>query len=298
MKTGVLRGLGMLLLGLPLQAADEAPAERDYVRFVEDETSSRLETAVHTFTNAAGVRVDLVGAVHIADKAYFESLNERFKGYEAVLFELVGGPESLKAKRGGQAAEGGGNLAWVGMFQQWLQTKLGLSFQLQEVDYEATNFVHADMDVEGFLATQEEKKENFLGLWLKAAKAQAELAKDQPSGKKQPGLAQILEWMMSDDSEGELKRVIGREFDSVENLMAGIEGDGGTVIIGERNRVVVEVLKKEMAAGKTKLAVFYGAAHLPDLEDKLEAQGFRPGPVEWETAWDIPAAEDGDNAKN
>jgi hypothetical protein len=271
---------------IPTLAAEED--ERDYVRFVEEGDDARLETAIHRFQRSDGLTVDLIGAVHIGDKAYYEALNERFKSYGAVLYELVGGPESLKRKRAGESAAGG-NLAWVGMFQTWMQSKLGLSLQLEEIDYEAPNFVHADMDVQGFLDSQEDKQESFLGLWWKAVQVQGEMASEEPSGRKQPGLAKILEWMMSNDSSGELKRVLGREFDGVERLIAGIEGDQGTVIIGERNRVVLEVLQREIGAGKKTLAVFYGAAHLPDLAAKLEVVGFKSVREEWETAWDIPS---------
>lgn len=296
------------LLGMSSGAAENLaePSERDYIRFVEKagiKGAAALETAVVSLVNADGIEVDLVGAVHIADQSYFEALNERFKGYEVVLYELVGGPESLKAKRQQQKAESaqaggdsatsaGGNLVWVGALQEWMQTKLGLSSQLMEVDYEAENFVHADMDVEGFLDTQKEKKESFLGLWLKAVRAQSDLAEAAPGGKQQPGLAKILEWMMKDDGADELKRMVGREFDSVEALMAGVEGDGGTVIIGERNRVVVEAVQEEMAQGRKRIAVFYGAAHLPDLERRLGEIGFEATGSEWMKAWEIPASEE------
>lgn len=39
----------------------EAPAkENSFIRFVEDETSGRLQTAVTTYENAGGVKVELV----------------------------------------------------------------------------------------------------------------------------------------------------------------------------------------------------------------------------------------------
>ena len=297
-------GLGLsVTFGAVAAGAQEGGSvseSRDYLRFVEEdgaEGEARLQTAIVSFKNEAGDRVDLVGAVHIADRVYFQALNERFKGYDVVLYELVGGPEALKMKRAsvanGSVPEGGGNLAWLGVMQQWMQTKLGLSSQLMEVDYDAPNFVHADMDVEGFLETQKEKKESFLGLWLKAVRAQAELAEADGGGKQQPGLAKILEWMTKEGGADELKRVVGREFDDVEALMAGVEGDGGTVIIGERNRVVIEAIQKELAEGKETVAVFYGAAHLPDLERRLGGIGFVAEQSEWVTAWQIGSVTEG-----
>jgi hypothetical protein len=83
--------------------------------------------------------------------------------------------------------------------------------------------------------------------------------------------------------------MVGREFDSVENLMAGIESGNGTAIIGERNRHALDVMKKQIESGKKHLAIFYGAAHLPDMEQRLLKQGYKLQKSEWLKAWDLPA---------
>ena len=78
-------------------AAGKVPAsksvapEHDYVRYTGDNQRGRLETVVVTLQNAAGAKVDLIGAVHIADAAYYQALMHLFTGYEALLFELVDG---------------------------------------------------------------------------------------------------------------------------------------------------------------------------------------------------------------
>jgi len=74
----------------------------------------------------------------------------------------------------------------------------------------------------------------------------------------------------------------------VEDIMTGIETGGGTVLVGERNRVALEVMTKQIAAGKKRLAIFYGAAHLADMEERLLQQGFKRVKVEWLKAWDLP----------
>ena len=43
----------------------------------------------------------------------------------------------------------------------------------------------------------------------------------------------------------------------------------------------------EMKNGKKKLAIFYGAAHCPDLEKRLLAQGYTRKGESWVTAWDL-----------
>ena len=37
----------------------------------------------------AGVTVDLIGAIHIGDKVYFQKLDNSFKKYDALLYEMV-----------------------------------------------------------------------------------------------------------------------------------------------------------------------------------------------------------------
>ena len=268
--------------------AESKPAATDYVRWVDTETEEGLQTASVRFTREDGATVDLVGAVHIADKAYFEDLNRRFKTYDAVLYELVGGPmpktEADKASRA--KARDSSNLSWLAQLHKTMQRSLALSSQLEEVDYSGTNFVHADVTLEQFDKLKTQKQESFLGLMLKAYAVQAQMEEDGKMAK-QPNLAQLMAILLRGDSANNLKRVIGEQFDLVEDLITGIEGGDGTVIIGERNKVALEVLKQQVAAGKKKLAIFYGAAHLPDMEKRLTEQGWKKVNAEWLTAWDL-----------
>src|SRR5215471_9734721 len=51
-----------------------------------------LETAIVHYVPAdgkGGVSVDLIGAVHVGDRSYYEKLNKQFKTYDVVLYELV-----------------------------------------------------------------------------------------------------------------------------------------------------------------------------------------------------------------
>lgn len=276
----------LLAMHCCLLRADEKKAETpDYVRFVEDDKGARLQTAVARFENGKGVTVDLIGAVHIADKAYYDALNARFKKHEVVLYELVGG--EFKGRPKTKASDVGARLQWVGWLQEKMRTSLALTGQLEGIDYTAKNFVHADMGTGEFFATQETKGESFLGLLFKTWTAQMALEADGDLPD-QPGLAKVLEILCRKDSPTELKRIVGREFDKVEKLMAGVEADGGTVLIGERNRVALEVLDRIVGKGKKNIGVFYGAAHLPDMEKRLHDKGFKKKSVEWMTAWDLP----------
>ena len=56
----------------------------------ETEDATLLQTAVTRYEKD-GVTVDLIGAIHIADKAYYDKLNKLFTSYDSLLFEMVGG---------------------------------------------------------------------------------------------------------------------------------------------------------------------------------------------------------------
>lgn len=263
---------------------DGVAVATDFIRFVENDDGASLQTGIASYVSPTGVIVDLVGAVHIADKKYFEELNTRFKTYDAVLYELVGRPVEQRQEM--KVADGAEKLQWLGQLQETMRSKLELESQLKLIDYKAKNFVHADMSTEGFFDTQKEKKETFLTLWMKAAIAQTLTADPD---KEEPSMVQLIAILMRKDSATELKRMVGREFDSVENLMAGIESGNGTAIIGERNRHALDVMKKQIESGKKHLAIFYGAAHLPDMEQRLLKQGYKLQKSEWLKAWDLPA---------
>ena len=63
--------------------------------------------------------------------------------------------------------------------------------------------------------------------------------------------------------------------------------DGENVIIGDRNARCIEVLDREIAAGKKKLGIFYGAGHFPDIERRLLEKGFTRVSQKWATAWRV-----------
>ena len=44
---------------------------------------------------------------------------------------------------------------------------------------------------------------------------------------------------------------------------------------------------EQMALGKETLGIYYGAAHMPDFEERLLARGFTKTGERWLTAWDL-----------
>ena len=74
------------------------------------------------------LQVDLVAAVHVGSRSYYETLDRLFKHYDAVLYELVA-PENARVPRPGRKPAGA-----IGSAQQGLTKLLGLEFQLEAID--------------------------------------------------------------------------------------------------------------------------------------------------------------------
>lgn len=101
---------------------------------------------------------------------------------------------------------------------------------------------------------------------------------------------QLLAAMLNPDRARALKYLLAQEMEAIESMVAGLDGsDGGngSVILTERNKVAFEVLDGQIKDGKMKLGIFYGAAHLPDMERRLIEMGFCLKSTEWLTAWNI-----------
>lgn len=83
---GVLIGAAAAALVCPAWGQPEP-----YLRVVEDHDGlvQRLEVATRTLTREGAPTIELVGAIHIADAAYYRRLQEILDGHEIVLFEAV-----------------------------------------------------------------------------------------------------------------------------------------------------------------------------------------------------------------
>ena len=274
------------------RASDESVPEpsRDFVRFVEDDDGDggKLESAIVTYRNADGVTVHLVAALHVGEKSYYRGLSKTFEGYDALLYELVK-PKGARVPAPGAAGRPAGGGGIITMFQRFLKDVLELEFQLDAIDYNAKNFVHADLDAETFLKLQEDRGESLLTLMLRSMASQ--MQRQGQEGAPAPiTLFDILAAMNSPDSARQYKLLLARQFQDIEAQMAGLEGGEGTVILTERNKAAIKVLKEQIAAGKKNIGVFYGAGHMPGLEDALvDEMGFKRTGIEWRVAWDMTA---------
>lgn len=294
------------MIGLPLSHAQDAkPATEDaksapaakessdkkqestakYLRISKTKSGKpkALETSIVRFVGQPGTKyegriVDLVGVVHIGQLEYYEELKTRLAKYDVVLYELVAPdgtrirPEDLEARRSVLAS-----------MQTGMKDMLNLEYQLEHIDYLAENFTHADMSPEEFMKDMENRGD---GLWKMAARMMgAGLATQAATG----GDTGLLMAILSDNRAMKMKQVMAKQLSDVDAVTAGMnDASGENTLIKGRNRKAFEVLRKELDAGKKKVAVFYGAGHLDDMADRLANEfDMKPTKTTWLTAWDL-----------
>jgi hypothetical protein len=277
--------VGGLLLGSTTLAAPPTTAPTtEFIRFVENaDGSARLEVADAAYARN-GVTVHLISAVHIADESFFDALNESFTHYDSLLYEMVKPKDMvpMKPRKGMQSRH------WVGGLQQFMKDKLELAYQMECVDYTPRNFVHADLDWETFEEKQNERGESMPGLMATAIRRQ--LVRNI-AGQYTPtiGAMDMLNALKSPERARDLKYLLGKQMAHAEDMVELLEGDDGSVIIKDRNKAAMDVLKQRLRKGDKYIGIFYGGGHLKGMEQILQRDmGFKRIDVAWRTAWDIP----------
>lgn len=262
------------------------PPASEYLRLGRDDAGApvSLQTSIVRLVPAAGagpagLAVDLVGAIHIADVSYYQELNSRFMEYDAVLYELVA-PEGTRVPLGG--VEGGGLLSGI---QGGMAGLLGLSFQLDHIDYTRPNLIHSDLSPEDISRSMAERGETAMDYIVRLfSMSMSEYARD-PMGVRNMGLIAAL---FSPDRERLLKAQVAPMMLEMEAVTASFEGQDGSVLIRERNRRAVSVLEERIALGDRRIAIFFGAAHMDDMAAQIESRlGLREDSTVWVDAWNL-----------
>ncbi len=228
-----------------------------------------------------GAYVDLIGAVHVGSKEYYKELNQRFKDYDSMLYELVADSSANKPLPGSE--RGGFNP--LGAMQTGMKDVLKLSFQLDEVDYTPSNFVHADMSPEDFQEDMKARGDGFVAMFARAMGAGLAVQNSKKGSTQQ---AEMMAAVLAKDTIA-LRRVMADQFESMDSQMAGLaDKNGKSTLLTERNTKAFKVMEKELANGKKRLAIFYGAGHLLDMHQRLiRDYQATPTTFEWLEAWPL-----------
>ena len=262
------------------------PAKTDdqYLRIKKSDQGQpqALQTAIVRYVGKKGSKnagkiVDLVGVVHIGQREYYEDLNLKLGKYDSVLYELVAPdgtrikPEDLKKSR-----------SVIGSMQSGMKDMLNLEYQLELIDYLAENFRHADMSPEEFAKDLERRDDSVLKM---VARMMGAGLANQSGG----GDAGMLLALLSSDRSMRLKQTMAKQLVDVGTMSAGMnDANGENTIIKGRNAKAFSVLKDVLSGDAKRVAIFYGAGHLPDMAQRLEDDfGMTERKTTWLDAWDL-----------
>jgi len=293
----------------------------------EKEEEGRLEAAMVTYRDERGVEVTLASAVHVADGAYYRALGKLFDEQDRVLYELVAPAGSIPVRgeasggligmlqrtiqsflelefqldaidyrrknfvhadmdpasfRRAQEERGESMFSWILDLVMKEMSRGGEGGELSAID--AMEIVRAftapdrARRVKLLLAEQFDRLEGLLSELGETGTDDAGAASDDRAA--------------GEDGAARRPSAAPPEGDDAAAAQPEKEADGterprGSVLVHERNRVAMKVLDREIGRGHDELAIFYGAGHMPDFEQRLRDRGFRKVKESWLTAWDI-----------
>ncbi len=289
LSTLVCLSAGLLLAQPAIERADERTDGKEATQFLrflegEGEFAGELQTSITTYRNDAGIEIDLVATVHIAEESYYRELNEYFATRDAVLYELVA-DENVRPNGQGTASGGGA----IGFLQTSLTRLLGLSFQLNLINYARPNFFHADLEPHELDAVMDAKGETLFSSILSLVLTEIELQEQGLVGGQQPAAAMSLSDIMGlfslPNRQDAFKYLLGQSLAYSEDSLASLTGRGIT-ILDDRNEAALDVLRRGLNNPSIlSFSIFYGAAHMPGIERGLDQLGFSRVSQSWLTAW-------------
>lgn len=245
-----------------------------------------MDTAVTHFRHPTrGYLVDLIGVVHVGEKDYYMRLNKLFKNYDSVLYELIADGSAGRPipTQGGEASDNP-----LSMVQSGLANMLGLDYQLSHIDYRPKNFVHADLSPDEFHASMSKNNESFAQVLLRSLKSGGV---NSPEAEKELEKVNLFGAMLNGPSPQDrvhLRRGMALLFSKPEQMIEVLEGPGGGTLLAARNRKALSVLQQELGRGKKRIAIFYGAAHMLDMEQRLVREfGVQFQRQTWVPAWNL-----------
>jgi len=280
-----------------------------YLRAVDDEAGGRvLQIASRTLVSPEkqGSSVTLLGVSHLGNKTYYKEIQKKLDRADLVLFEGVGFGDKVPKKNEGRSNA-------VSEMQLSLARSMGLVFQLEAIRYDRAHFRNSDLSTEALMT-------RLKGGPLKAGRS----GKNGSEGKSEKGDQRSKELMEALSGNSFVLNFLGKALSffgkdpkfralmklAIVETLGAIEGDvtrlaesSGPdmekfmkVLLEDRNTIVFRDLRKVLK-GKNppkEIVVFYGAAHMPDLEKRLvEKLGFQSKRDDWLVAFGVNPKEAG-----
>jgi chitinase len=213
----------------------------------------------------------LVGAIHVGSHAYYSQVQSLLNSQDLVLYEGVRPTDSSAASMK-PAATGPMSIYKV------LSDAIGLDFQLNDINYDRPNWKNVDLSWERIVALNKmEAKSKSTGVdTIKSlldpngtmAKAFTKMITSAT-----PGTREAFKLMIVKFAGGGFK--------------SPLDPTTNDIVIGARNKVVVDAIGQVLAKPNPpkSIGVFYGAFHLPTMEQSLADRfGYREAEELWMTS--------------
>ena len=308
--------LSLLLAGCCSKAPKDdvrARPPEPYVRVTNtDSNLIQLQIAVRQFVPAHGhgPAIWLTGVSHIGDSNYYAALQRHLNTQTLVLFEGVSPrirTEETPAPRALSANGSPGTATRpaaddVPGLQSSMAASLGLVFQLTAIDYQRPNFRNCDLSIP-------ELRQLLVEGEASSGTSGAEASFEGVLQLMQGGsfLDSVLQVGLRLLGASPKLRALGRL--ALIDVIGEIQGDFShlhglppdmkqllQVLLQRRNQKVMTRLKSEVGrlGRHDTISVFYGIAHMPDLEKRLrEELHYRPAVQRWFTAFSVNPAQAG-----
>jgi hypothetical protein len=296
-----------LMLALTLlagaRAAEPASSSLDaipsYLRAThETNGATALQVAMRCLKPAHGRGPDvwLAAVTHIGTSNYYAELQHFLDAQPRVFFEAIRADDDGVPRRGGEYS-----------LQADLAKALGLTFQLDQINYHRPHFRNSDLTLEELTrllspATNAVSAPD--GVPAEGAMEFGALVQAMTGEGLMGGLARLGVGILGASTRLqaatkvamiELLGQLPNDLTQIAGLPPGMQ-KLMQILVEERNEAVVRDVRKALAQRPPlrSVAVFYGAGHMADLEQRLcRALGYRPANERWLTAFDVNPQEAG-----
>lgn len=258
------------------------------VQHDQSDRPSALQVAIRRYVpddESRDFSIDLLGAVHVGDAGYYETLNRRFAEYDVVLYEMIAAPGQPVPR---SPDERQGLLSGT---QTAMKDALGLSYQLDEIDYTRANFVHADLSPEELSVSMTERGESlYVYFWRVFYASMDEYASD-PLGLKD---WRMISNLFEHDAQAAMRTTLAYELAKPDRMTELFGGESGSALIEDRNSRALQVLRQQLDSGATHIGIFYGVGHMRNFDERLIRDfQMKRDDVEWLDAWSLlPASSE------
>lgn len=268
---------------------------RPYLRSLKNTNGViALEVALRRLAPVRGRGADLwlVAVTHVGTSNYYTALQDFLDGQPVVLFEAIRSGDGPPVRHEGYS------------LQADLARALGLTFQLDAINYERPHFRNSDLSLEQlarvFGGTTNEPAQpapgsppQTTGAVEFGALVQAMSGEGLLGGLARLGVSLLAASpRLQAATKVALIEVLGQlpnDLTQIAGLPPGLQ-QLMRVLVEERNEAVVRDTRAALARRPVpaSVAVFYGAGHMADLEYRLcRALGYQPVEDRWLKAFDV-----------